>query len=321
MRQRANHSRAGDWHGKPYNFFGDHLFARFGTRVLKLPLDARLGCPNRDGTLDDRGCVFCSVDGSASPAVYGARAILEQMDQAAGNFKRADANTRFIAYFQAFTNTYAPIDHLKGLYDTAVSGRDVVGLMVGTRPDCLGDDVIDLIAGYARDGFELWIEIGMQSMHDRSLSFLNRHHTHGDTRDAVLRAARKNVDICLHVILGIPGETWDDIMATAVEISSLPASGVKLHHLHVIKDTPLEAIYRGGGMRPMELDEYVSTVCDFIERLRPDIMIHRLLGDREETTLVAPRWGLHKGTVLKAIEDEFRKRGSFQGLLYAPGSY
>ncbi|HPA73430.1 MAG TPA: TIGR01212 family radical SAM protein [Spirochaetota bacterium] len=321
MHQKTNRFKAGGWHGKPYNFFGDHLLTRFGTRVLKLPLDARLGCPNRDGTLDDSGCIFCSDDGSASPAVRGAIDIREQMETAAANFKRADERTRFIAYFQAFTNTYAPVDRLKALYDTAVSGRDIVGLMVGTRPDCLGDDVIGLIDSYARDDFELWVEIGMQSMHDRSLAFLNRHHSHKDTRDAVLRASGRNIDLCLHVILGIPGKSWEDMMATAVEVSSLPVRGVKLHHLHVIEGTPLESIYRAGGVRPLEFGEYVSTVCDFIERLRPDIMIHRLLGDREETSLVAPRWGLHKGTVLKAIENEFAKRGSFQGLLYEARKY
>ena len=318
MRQKANHSNPGDWNGKPYNFFGDYLFARYGTRVLKLPLDARLGCPNRDGTLDEGGCVFCSSDGSASPSSGSAPGIVEQMEAAVSNFRRADRDTRYIAYFQAYTNTYAPVNVLKSLYDTAVSAEGIVGLMIGTRPDCLGDEVLDLIEGYRREGFELWIEIGMQTMHDAGLAFLNRHHSHRDTRDAVLRAAGRGIDICLHVILGIPGETWDDMMATAVEISSLPVRGVKLHHLHVIRDTMLEAIYREGGMRPMEFVDYISTACDFLERLRPDILVHRLHGDREESTLVAPLWGLHKGTVQKAIEDEFRKRGSFQGFLYSP---
>lgn len=318
MRQKANHSRSGRWSGKPYNFFGDHLFSRFGTRVLKLPLDARLGCPNRDGTLDDGGCVFCSADGSASPSSGTTEGILDQMESAISGFRRADQDTRYIAYFQAYTNTYAPVDILKRLYDTAISREGLVGLMIGTRPDCLGDEVLDLIQGYHREGFELWIEIGMQTMHDASLLFLNRHHTHHDTRDAVLRAARRGIDICLHIILGIPGESWDDMMATAGEISSLPVRGVKLHHLHVIRDTKLEEIYREGRMRVMEFEDYVSTVCDFLERLRPDILIHRLHGDREESTLVAPLWGLHKGTVQKAIEDEFRRRGSFQGFLFSP---
>ena len=239
----------------------------------------------------------------------------EQIDRARSNFKRADSSTRYIAYFQAYSNTYAPLPRLKELYDIAVTQKEIIGLMIGTRPDCLPDEVLDLVASYARPGFELWLEIGMQTSHDKSLALLRRGHSHGDTAGAVARAAARGIPVCVHLILGIPGETWDDMMETARSLRGLPVSGIKFHHLHVIRGTELEEWYRDGRMKPLTQSEYVSVLCDFIERIPPDVLIHRLMGDREENTLVAPRWGLFKGTVHKAIEDEFRRRGTFQGFL------
>jgi radical SAM protein (TIGR01212 family) len=303
------------WNGKPYRFFGDYLWEKYGRRVLKLPINAGLSCPNRDGSISSRGCLFCSPEGSASPTTDVGPGIITQMENARRMFRRSDEDTRYIAYFQAFTNTYAPPGTLKRLYDTAVAAPDIIGLMIGTRPDCLPDEVIDLIASYRKENFELWIELGMQSSHDRSLDFLNRGHTQHSTAEAVRRTALRGLDICLHIILGIPGETWDDMMRTAETISSLPVQGVKFHHLHVIKGTHLEDMHRRGEVPLLSLKEYVSTVCDFMERLRPDIIIHRLAGDRDTESLVAPAWGAHKGTVQNAIEDEFRKRGTHQGFL------
>lgn len=306
----------GTWSGKPYNNFSDYLSGKYGTKVLKLPIDAGMSCPNRDGTLGTSGCIFCDSHGSASPTVAHFTEIREQMQNARQTFKRANEHTRYIAYFQAFTNTYAPGSHLKEVYDIAISSPDIVGLMVATRPDCISDQVMELLTDYIRPGFELWLEIGMQTMHERSLKYLNRGHTHEATRDTIHRAHEKKIPVCVHIILGIPDETWHEMMETACEISSLPVQGVKIHHLHVIKDTPLENIYEKNAMNPLSFREYISILCDFIERLRPDILIHRLSGDRNEETLIAPRWGMHKGTVIKAIDDEFIKRGTFQGLLY-----
>ncbi len=303
------------WSGKPYNFFGDYLWEKYRARILKLPIDAGMTCPNRDGTVGSSGCIFCGADGSASPVAAGTAGIELQMQSAREGFRRSDPQTRYIAYFQAFSNTYAPVERLRAVYDRAILDPDVMGLMIGTRPDCLPDETLDLIAGYKKDGFELWLEIGMQSAHDGSLAFLNRGHTHASTRDAILRAAQRGIPVCVHLILGIPFETWDDIMATAAEVSSLPVSGVKIHHLHVIRGTRLDELYSAGEIRLPGFREYVSTVCDFIERLRPDILIHRLIGDRPLDSLVGPSWAVHKGTVLKAIEDEFLSRGSHQGFL------
>ncbi len=301
--------------GKPFNSFSDYLWNKHDCRVLKIPINADLSCPNRDATVAGSGCIFCSEDGSATPGMFGSMSIPEQIDRARANFKRAEPSTRYIAYFQAYTNTHAPLPRLKELYDIAVSRDDIIGLMIGTRPDCLPDEVLDLIASYARPDFELWLEIGMQTCHDKSLAIMRRGHSHGDTVDAVTRAAARGIPVCVHLILGIPGETWDDMMGTARALRSLPVSGIKFHHLHVIRGTELEEWFRDGRMKPLSQNEYVSTLCDFIERVPVDVLIHRLMGDREETTLVAPRWGLFKGTVHKAIEDEFRRRGTYQGFL------
>lgn len=316
MTTNKNHCKTGDWYGKPYYFFGDYLWRKYRTRILKLPISAGLSCPNRDGSLSGEGCLFCSEEGSASPTTFGIEGILHQMENARRSFRRSGAPTRYIAYFQAFSNTYAPPPVLKELYDTATAGEDIKGLMIATRPDCLPDEILNLIAGYRRDDFELWLEIGMQSMHEKSLLFLKRGHNHEATRDSIRKAAQRDIPVCVHVILGIPGETWEDMMATAREISTLPVSGVKFHHLHVIRGTGLDALYRLGEVPLMSFREYTSTVCDAMERLRPDILIHRLLGDTSVSALIAPGWGLHKGTVLKAIEDEFRRRCTHQGFLY-----
>jgi radical SAM protein (TIGR01212 family) len=238
------------------------------------------------------------------------------MKAARESFRRSEQTTRYIAYFQAYTNTYDSCENLKKLYDEAVSGEDIVGLMVGTRPDCVSDEVLDLLASYDRNGLEVWLEIGMQSMHEKSLHYLNRHHDHNSTRNSVRRAAERGLKVCVHLILGIPGESWKDIMETADEVSLMPVKGVKFHHLHVIQNTELEILYNKKKFNTLSLKEYTSIVCDFIERLRPDIIVHRLMGDREEKTLIAPLWGLHKGTVLNSIESEFEKRGTYQGILF-----
>ena len=309
----------GNWSGKPYNFFGDYLAGKYSCRILKLPIDAGLSCPNRDGTLGSEGCIFCSEEGSASPTTGGIASITGQMNNAKEAFRRSDRDTRYIAYFQAFTNTYGDPVYLAQLYDEAVHFPDVTGLMIGTRPDCISRDILDVISGYKRDGFELWIELGLQTVHDRSLKFLNRGHNFKQSADAVELIAEYKIPVCAHLILGIPGETWDDMMLTADTVAGLPVHGVKIHHLHVIKGTPLARIYGGMNFSLLTLKEYVSTVCDFIERLRPDITIHRLMGDRMEDTLLLPKWGLHKGTVLQAIEDEFSRRCTYQGFLCMEG--
>ena len=247
---------------KPYNLWGDYLNHKYNTRVLKLPIDAGLSCPNRDGTISYKGCIFCSPEGSASSTATTTSDISEQMDLAKKSFKRADENTKYIAYFQAFTNTYAPVEKLKNLYDQAISIESVIGLMIATRPDCINAEVLDLIAGYKKENFELWLEIGMQTIHDKSHKFLNRGHRHKDTIAAIKGASKRNIPVCVHIILGIPGESWRDMMDTAEEISTLPVSGVKFHHLHVIKGTELEKLYNEKKIDIIGFKDYVSAITD-----------------------------------------------------------
>jgi radical SAM protein (TIGR01212 family) len=235
------------------------------------------------------------------------------MDNAVKSFKRSDAQTQNMAYFQAYTNTHGPVKYLKYIYDTALLFQKTIGLMIGTRPDSLDRKKIELISSYKNKTDELWLEIGMQTMHNSSLDFLNRRHSHESTRKAVIETAAAGIKVCVHIILGIPGESWKDMMETAHEVNSLPVAGVKFHHLHVIKNTPLEAIHKRDNLPLLGLKEYASIVCDFMERINGNIIIHRLAGDRDERSLIAPRWGLHKGTVINSIEAQFKTRGTYQG--------
>jgi radical SAM protein (TIGR01212 family) len=188
--------------------------------------------------------------------------------------------------------------------------------MIGTRPDCISRDILNLIGKYKKENFELWIELGIQSMNEKSVEFLNRGHSVNDAIDAINLISEYNIPLCVHVILGIPGETWDDMMYSAVQLSRLPINGIKIHHMHVIKDTELEHVYEDKKFPLFSQKEYISIVCDFIERLRPDIIIHRLMGDCDMESLIYPRWSIHKGTILQGIEDEFARRSTCQGFLH-----
>jgi radical SAM protein (TIGR01212 family) len=219
---------------------------------------------------------------------------------------------RFLAYFQAATNTYAPVERLRRLYDEALQHPQVVGLAVGTRPDCVPDPVLDLIEGYARERY-VCLELGLQSAHDRSLDWMNRGHHFDDFVDAVRRCRGRGLDLCAHVILNLPGESREDMLTTADALAALPVQAVKIHNLHVVRGTPLEEDYRAGGVRLFERDEYVRVVCDFLERLPPGMVIHRLSGDAPPDYLVAPTWCLDKPALLRAIHAELQRRDSWQG--------
>jgi radical SAM protein (TIGR01212 family) len=314
--QKKNHFDHLPWNGKPYNFFGDYLDSKYNCKVLKLPINASLGCPNRDGKISRGGCIFCSEDGSSSPTALQSGQIIDQMDFAAKSHSRTFVDVRYIAYFQAYSNTYGSIPVLKNLYDTAISYNKTIGLMIGTRPDCIDESIIQLISSYQKDEFELWIELGMQTSCNPSLEILNRGHTNEQTLAAIELCSKYNLNICLHIILGIPGESWSDMMKTAELISTLPVKGVKLHHLHVIKNTPLHERYLKDEIKLLSFHEYLDTLCDFIERLRGDILIHRIAGDKNEDHLIAPSWGMLKGSVQTGLINKFIQRGSWQGLLF-----
>jgi uncharacterized protein len=300
-----------------YYAFSRFLRARFGHKVYRVTIDAGFTCPNVDGTVAVGGCVYCDNRSFSPNRRLPRSAIEEQVARGISALRKRCGAERFIAYFQAATNTYAPVQKLRRLYDQALAHPDIVGLAIGTRPDCVPDSVLELIQEYARDRY-VCLELGLQTVHNRSLDWMNRGHHMDAFYDAVLRCQSRNLDLCAHVILGLPGESHDDMMETARVLASLPVQAVKIHNLHVVKDTPLADQYARAEVRLMDRDEYVGTVCDFLECLRPEMVIHRLSGDAPPDYLVAPEWCLDKPALLLAIRAELARRDSWQGRLYVP---
>jgi radical SAM protein (TIGR01212 family) len=244
--------------------------------------------------------------------------VREQVRRGVALLEQRVGARQFLAYFQAATNTYAPPARLRRLYDEALDHPQVVGLAIGTRPDCVPDPILDLLQGYARDRYVL-LELGLQTIHDRSLDWMNRGHHFDAFVDAVRRCQGRSLDLCAHVILGLPGESHGDMLATAEALAALPVQGVKIHNLHVVRDTPMAGMFQRGELRMLERQEYVELVCDFLERLPPGMVIHRLNGDAPPDYLVAPLWCLDKHGLLREIETVLEARGSWQGKRHAPG--
>lgn len=296
---------------KRYYAFSEYLKRTVGFKVHKITLHAGFTCPNRDGTKGTGGCVYC-VNESFSPNVGKSIPISEQMTRGMEFIRRRYGAEKFIAYFQAFTNTYADVETLKRRYDEALQFPEVVGLSIGTRPDCVPDDVLDLIESYAAR-YQVWVEYGLQSMHNRTLDLINRGHHYEEFVDAVERTKGRGINICSHVILGLPDEGRGEMMETARAVSSLGINGLKLHHLYVAKGTALEGMYRAGKVEVLTHEEYISLAADFLERISPDITIQRLVGDVTSDVLVAPRWPVPKEVVLRGITEELVRRDSYQG--------
>jgi radical SAM protein (TIGR01212 family) len=298
---------------KRYNPFGHHLKEVFGEKVLKITVDAGFSCPNRDGKVSNGGCIYCSEGSHYLPEEQRSLRIKEQLISSISRIReRLDVN-KFIAYFQAYSNTYSSPSNLKKLYSEALSVDDIVGLSIGTRPDCLPDKTLELIEKYAARTY-LWLEIGLQSIHNKTLKIINRGHTFEQFLDAVKRAKERGFKICTHVILGLPGESYKDMMETAKEVGKLGIDGIKLHHLHVLKGTPLEKIYLNKKFNLLDENSYVNLVCDFLEYLPHDIIIQRLVGDAPRDRLIAPIWPSNKSDIIKAIDEGLDKRGSYQGI-------
>jgi hypothetical protein len=285
---------------KRYNAFSEELKRVFGCRVQRISVDAGLTCPNRDGTLDTQGCIFCGGHGSGSHGIARELSVAGQVEDGKEVMRRKYKASRFIAYFQAYSNTYAPAESLKSLYAEAIAVPDVVGLIIATRPDCLPDEILELLAELHRQTY-LWLELGMQSMHARTLRLINRRHDHACTVDAVRRARERGLRVCSHIILGLPGESREEMLAMAGELNRLGVDGVKLHLLHVMRGTELAGMYGRGEVRVLDRDEYAGLVCDFLELLDPRILIHRLTGDGGHDNLMAPLWSLKKFEILNLI--------------------
>ncbi|MDO8785185.1 MAG: TIGR01212 family radical SAM protein [Syntrophales bacterium] len=288
---------------------------QFGCSVYKLQIDAGFTCPNRDGAISTGGCIYCDGRGSSLRQAGPLPSINEQIRAGKAYYRKYKHAEKFIAYFQTFTNTYGTYQKLKSLYDEALSEKDIVGISVGTRPDCVPDDIIGLFKTYAKQ-CHTWLELGLQSIHDKTLRLLNRGHSADAFLDAVFRASGGDLHICTHIIVGLPGETREDIMETARILSTLPIHGIKIHLLLALKGTSLGNLYENGQLRMMEKEEYVHTVCDILEILPPEMVIQRLTADGYRDIFLAPAWAVKKLDVLNAIDRELDRRDSCQGIHY-----
>ena len=299
---------------KRYRDFNSYLREIFGDRVQKISLDAGLNCPNRDGTISDRGCIFCNRRGSGTGAMinYGLSIDNQILEGCKFMEKRYKAN-KFIAYFQSFTNTYAPLHRLKELYDQALNHPGMVGLSVATRPDCVNWDVLRLLRSYQKK-YLVWIEYGLQSANDNTLSRINRGHDVACFEESVQMANDYGLNVCAHIILGLPGETREMMLQTVLFLAGLPIKGVKVHLLYIEKKTPLALLYEKGEYRCLERDEYIELVVDVLELLPPTMVIQRLTGDPPlRAELVAPLWAEYKSGNLKLIRKRLEERNTWQG--------
>jgi radical SAM protein (TIGR01212 family) len=292
-----------------YNYF---LRSRFGARVQKVSIDGGFTCPNVDGTVAKGGCVFCD-NRSFSPSRRVPRtAIAGQIDEGIRRLKWRYDVDQFLAYFQPATNTYAPVAKLRPLYEQALAHPKVVGLAIGTRPDCVPGDVLDLLAELAGRAY-VSVEYGLQTIHDRSLDWMNRGHHYDAFLDAIERSRGRGFEICAHVMLGLPDESRDDMLATAREVARLRLDAVKLHNLYVVRDTPLAEQYASGQVKLLDRDEYLATVVDFLELLPPDCVVERVSGEAPPDYLIAPSWCLDKDALRRALDAEFGRRNTWQG--------
>ena len=306
---------AGRWGGKRYNSFNRALKNIFAARVHKVGIRMDFTCPNRDGTVAVGGCIYCN-NASHTPADFRAgMSVTAQLEKGTAALRRRHRAEKFIAYFQSYSNTYGPLEKLERLYREALSFPGVVGLSIATRPDCVADDVLDILAALSRETY-LWLEMGLESMHDKTLRWVNRGHDLADFVKAVGRAKARGLHVCTHLILGFPSETRDEMLQAAPLLNGLGVDGLKLHNLHVIRDTALAEIYGREPFALMSREEYAALVADFLERLSPEILIHRLSGETYRALTVAPEWSIDKIGTHNAIQRALAARDAWQGKLF-----
>ncbi len=308
-----------DWRqaGLRYHALNFHLRKRFGQRVQKVSLDAGFTCPNVDGTVATGGCVFCDNRSFSPSRRVRRRPVQEQLDDGIRRLRGRYQVERFLAYFQPATNTYAPVERLRPLYEAALADPRVVGLVIGTRPDCVPPDVLELLAELAQRTY-LSVEYGLQTIHDRSLQWMNRGHGYDAFLDAVVRSRGLGFEICAHVMLGLPGESHEDMLATARAVARLGLDAVKLHNLYVVQHTPLADQVAAGQVRLLERDEYVQVLVDFLELLPPETVIERISGEAPPQYFIGPEWCLDKPGLRAAIDAELVLRDSWQGKKWLP---
>ncbi len=281
--------------------------------MQKVPLDAGFTCPNRDGTKGRGGCIYCNAYGSGTGTARKGLSIREQMLRGMEHMARRYGARKFLAYFQAFSNTYGPPDLLRTRYEEALVDERVVGLCVGTRPDCVDEAVAEVLSDFKSRGLMVWVELGLQSVHNETLARINRGHTFEDFLKALELLKPRGLLVCVHIIFGLPGEGPLEMLETVRTLARLPLDGIKFHELYVVKGSGMEKLYRNGRYRPLTQGEYADLVAEAIAHLPPGVVIQRLTGDPRPEELVAPDWARDKTGTRRLIEETLRNRGLYQG--------
>lgn len=297
---------------KRYHTWNYHLRQQFGEKVFKVSLDAGFDCPNRDGTVAYGGCTFCSAAGSGDFAGNRTEDVITQFHDIKTKMHEKWKDGKYIAYFQAFTNTHAPLDVLKKTFEPVLQEEGVVGISIATRPDCLPDDVVEYLADLNTRTY-LWVELGLQTVHERTALLINRAHDYQVYIEGVEKLRKHNIRICSHIINGLPLENYEMMMETAREVAKLDIQGIKIHLLHLLKGTPMVKQYEKGMLTFLSLEDYVNLVVDQLEIIPPDVIVHRITGDGPPNLMIGPMWSLNKWNVLNAIDAEFVRRDSWQG--------
>ncbi|MCW8935066.1 MAG: TIGR01212 family radical SAM protein [Gammaproteobacteria bacterium] len=289
------------------NTFGQSLLKKYGERIHKISLNVNLTCPNRDGTKGIGGCTFCN-NVSFSPNARDHKSITDQLSAGREVILKRTGAKKYLAYFQAYTNTYGDVADLKKLYDLALSEKDIIGLSIGTRPDCVPDEVLDLLANYQAQGYEIWLELGLQSSFDETLKKVNRGHGFKEYYEAIHKANKRNLKVCTHLIIGLPGENQEHFQMTLNRVLSEGVSGLKLHPLHVVKGTQLAREWSRGEYKPINENDYVQIAADLIEMTPDEVIYHRVTGTASNDILLAPNWCSKKWDIINSITRELHKR-------------
>ena len=296
----------------------DFLKEKFNEKIYKVSLDGGFTCPNRDGKVSRGGCIFCSENGSGDFTATKLKSIHAQIEEQIDLVPKKYKGDKYIAYFQNFTNTYAEVSYLRKIYEEALSHEKIVGLAIATRPDCLEDDVLELLAELNKKTF-LWVELGLQTLNDDVAKYFNRAYETEIYKEASEKLNRLSIKFVTHIIIGLPKEENDDYLKTAIFAQNCGTWGIKLHLMYVVKNTPLEKLYLNGALKVNTKEEYVEKVVNVLENISSEIVVHRLTGDGDRETLVAPLWSIKKIDVLNSIHKELKRRNTYQGKLYYGG--
>lgn len=304
-----------NWGGKPYYSLNAYLKETFHEKLYKLALESGCTCPNRDGTLGTGGCIFCSEGGSGDFAIARQVSVKQQISLAKEKVSQKFSSDHYIAYFQSYTNTYAPVSVLKPLFEETIQQPEISVLSIGTRPDCLPDDILDLLASCNRQK-PVWVELGLQTIHERTAHLIRRGYPLSVFEEAVKKLKERGIKVIVHVILGLPKESREDMLETIRYLGNFGIDGIKLQLLHILKGTDLASLYETDPFPVFTLDEYADLIVDCIESLPQTVVIHRITGDAPRHLLIAPEWSLYKRHVLNTIAKRFKERQSWQGKSY-----